>query len=259
MSGLLGLAVLVVASASLSSCAPDRPSSGTVDVPGVAPTTTTDRPPLDDPPDPGPVPTTDGLDDEVRARAVAATGRVSGVACGRASVGTAFAVDTDLLVTSAHVLVGVDAVAVELADGTERTGTVVAFDGRSDLAVLHVPGAGLEALAPGDAADGTTGAVVAWGASGPEPVPFRIDRPVTVRIDDAARTGRVARPSWLVAARIDGGDSGAPLVDRTGAVVGVAYATTRRDAGVAYAVRASELASVVAAAEPRSPVGVPGC
>ena len=40
---------------------------------------------------------------------------------------------------------------------------------------------------------------------------------------------------------------------------GIAYATTRRDAGVAYAVRASELEALLATGDLASPVAVPDC
>lgn len=223
-------------------------------------TASTTRPPLADPPDPGPVPVADGLSESQRAVALAATAGVSGTACGRLSEGTAFAIGSDLLLTSAHVLVGLESVTVELADGRMPDGVVVVgFDAAGDVAALHVPDAQLDPLTIGEAVDGTTGAGVGWEASGPEASPFRIDRPVTVRIDDAARAERVERPSWLVAARVDDGDSGGPLVDDEGRVVGVLYAATRRDSDVAYALRSSELASVIEESAGRRAVAVPSC
>ena len=77
------------------------------------------------------------------------------------------------------------------------------------------------------------GAVFGW-EPGPtvDPTPFRIDRPVTVRIEAVASDERIERRSWLLAARIEAGDSGAALIDPTGTVVGVAYATTARGAAL---------------------------
>ena len=118
---------------------------------------TTGRPPLDSPPDPGPVPVDDGLDDATRDRVIASTARISGVACGRLSVGSAFAVAHDLLATNAHVIVGVDEIHVDLPDGRRLDGHTAAFDPVADLAVVRVEGAGLVALPLGDADDGTVG------------------------------------------------------------------------------------------------------
>lgn len=218
------------------------------------------RAPLDDPPDPPPAPARDGLSDQRRAAVVASTVRVTGHSCGVVREGSGFAVGADLVATSGHLLLGVDEPQVELADGRKLTGAPVAFDPVNDLAVLSVPGADLAPLELGDAADGAVGALVGWeGEAAPEPTPFRIDRPVTVRIDEVGGDQRVERKSWLVAARIASGDSGAALVDGDGVVVGVAYAATRRDADVAYATRATELQRLLEGSDLAAPAEIPHC
>lgn len=218
-----------------------------------------DRPPLGSPPDPGDVPESDGLSDDLRDRVVASTVRVSGVACGRSTEGSGFAVADNLVVTNAHVIVGLDEPTVQLLDGTELSAVPVAFDPVADLAVLRVDGAAFVPLPLGTAPDHTVGAVFGW-ERGPvvEPTPFRIDRPVTVRIEAVGTNERIERKSWLVAAFIESGDSGAALVDDDGVVVGIAYATTTRGAGVGYAIRASELEALIAEGFDDNPV-IPGC
>ena len=218
------------------------------------------RAPLDDPPDPPPAPARDGLSDQRRAAVVASTVRVTGRSCGVVREGSGFAVGADLVATSAHLLLGVEEPQVELADGRKLAGAPVAFDPVNDLAVLSVPGADLAPLELGDAADGAVGALLRWeGEAAPEPTPFRIDRPVTVRIDEVGGDQRVERKSWLVAARITSGDSGAALVDGDGVVVGVAYAATRRDAAVAYATRATELQRLLEVSDLAAPTEIPDC
>jgi hypothetical protein len=49
------------------------------------------------------------------------------------------------------------------------------------------------------------------------------------------------------------GDSGAPVVDRAGAVVGMVFATARADAHLSYAVSAAEIAGVLSGLSPQSP------
>jgi S1-C subfamily serine protease len=223
-------------------------------------TTTSDRPPLDDPPDPGPVPADDGFTRSERDAIVAGTVRVTGFACGVEIEGSGFAVAPELIVTNAHVLVGVEEPLVETVSGSDLTAVPVAFDPVDDLAVLRVAGADLRPFDLGDAADGTVGTLVGWEDEGePAPRPFRIDRPVTVRIDAVIGDERVERRSWLVAADIDSGDSGAALVDHSGTVVGIAYATTRRDAGVAYATRASRLEDLLESADLTTEITLPEC
>ena len=224
---------------------------------GAAPTST--RPPLESPPDPGPVPGDDGLDDETRDAAIASTVRVAGIACGRMSEGSGFAITDSLVATNAHVVVGVDPVQVDLVDGRRLDAEVVAFDAGADRALLRVDAHDLVPLPLGDADDGTVGALIGWEADpAPHPTPFRIDRPITVRIEEVAGVERVERPSWLLAADVESGDSGAALVTADGTVVGVAYATTTRNAGVGYAVRAEAVEALLAAGL-SSTVDVPGC
>ena len=228
--------------------------------PAPPPPDPTVRAPLDDPPDPPPAPAHDGMSDWRRSAVVASTVRVTGHSCGVTREGSGFAVGADLVATSAHLLLGVDEPQVELADGRKLAGAPVAFDPVNDLAVLAVPGADLAPLELGDAADGAVGALVGWeGEAAPEPTPFRIDRPVTVRIERVGDDERVERKSWLVAARIESGDSGAALVDGDGVVVGVAYAATRRDADVAYATRATELQRLLEVSDLAAPTEIPDC
>jgi S1-C subfamily serine protease len=207
----------------------------------------TGRPPLESPPNPGEIPTHDGLDPNLREQVAASTFRVIGIACGRSSEGSGFAVTDTLVATNAHVILGIAAPELELPSGERVLTTPVAFDAVRDLALLRVEGATLSPLPLGTADDNTIGALFGWEA-GPEadPTPFRIDRPVTVRIEAVGSDERIERRSWLLAAQVEQGDSGAALVDGEGVVVGIAYATTTRGAGVAYAVRASELTDLIA-------------
>ena len=109
----------------------------------------------------------------------------------------------------------------------------------------------------GGAHDDTIGALIGWDDE-PDPTPYRIDRPVIVRIDAVGGDERVERRSWLVAADIEKGDSGAALVDHEGIVVGIAYATSTKGLDSGYAVRASELEDLIAAGlDPN--LTIPGC
>ena len=223
------------------------------------------RPPLSDPPDPGPVPDDHELTSEELDAAVASSVRISGVSCGIVREGSGFAVgDGDLIVTNAHVMVGLFEREVELRDGRKLAAVAVAFDPVHDLALLRAAGANLEPLPLNAAApDGTVGAVLAWEDEGrPEPTPYRIDRPVRVITDAVVGDERIERPSWLLAANTESGDSGAALVwrDPSGrtAALGVAWGASRRG-GVAYATRASAVADLLAANDWREPVDLPDC
>ncbi len=229
----LGLMLALV----ISSCAADDPTA--------QPPTST-RPPLELPPNPGPPPPDDGLTDEVRGLAIESTVRVNGFACGQATEGSGFAIGADLIVTAAHVVVGTNGLDITTSSGLGFAAVPVLFDTVLDLAVLKVEGAEFVPLTLGTAVDGTIGALIGWEhIAGPDPTPFRIERPIIVRITEVAGTSKVDRPSWLLAAEVDVGDSGAALIDSDGVVVGITFAATRRDVGVGYAVRATQLAEII--------------
>ena len=268
---LAGAGVAVAADAIWDALTRSGPDGGVIapaepaEVPDPAPTST--RPPLDDPPDPGPVPDDHSIPEADLAAAVASSVRVAAPACrGIVREGSGFGVgDGDLVVTIAHLMVGMEEPEVELADGRKLDAVTVAFDPANDLAVLRVPGAGLRPLPLSEAApDGTLGALLAWEAEGaPDPTPFRIDRPVTVRTEPVGGGERIERPSWLLAADTEVGDSGAALVaelDGRITAVGVAWGASRRGGGgVAYATRAGAVEALLASSDLDERAELPGC
>ena len=66
-------------------------------------------------------------------------------------------------------------------------------------------------------------------------VQARLRRRINARLVD--QPGKPRRPSFELAADIVSGDSGAPVVDSDGEIVGVVYARSTRRGGTAYAVR----------------------
>ena len=146
--------------------------------------------------------------------AVTAVGEVDGVPFERA--GSAFLVGDDALVTAYHVVVGAGRVRVRLPDGRETTtDAALALDPARDVAVLHLDGArraGLRplTLAPAEA-PGDVAFTAGWHAGRQAPTAAR-------RFPDlAVPDGRVR----LSANAVRPGDSGGPLLDEAGRVLGV--------------------------------------
>jgi S1-C subfamily serine protease len=151
---------------------------------------------------------------------------------GAAELATGFAAGGDRVVTVAHVLDEPGTVAV---DG--RVARVVRIDRRDDLAVLAVPG-----LRAAPARIGKGGhAVRLLLRDGARPGVVRRAITATVRVDPAPA---VRRPALELAAGVEPGDSGAAVVDDSGRVVGVLFATSRERVHTAYAVDASALAAL---------------
>ena len=128
------------------------------------------------------------------------------------------------IITNAHVLEGAEQLAVTLSDGsTVRNVTVVGADPASDIAVLKIPGSDKLVAAPWGDSDKLDVAeqVLAVGS------PYELSRTVTAGIISAKeRRGlplpQVAYQDFLQTdAAVNPGNSGGPLVNLKGEVVGI--------------------------------------
>jgi len=195
----------------------------------------------------GPPPGEVALPAAVRDRVAASTVKVSGTACGRVLSGSGFSPGTDIIVTNAHVVAGVDHPGVERPDGKRLPATVVVFDPNRDLAVLRVPGLGQTPLPVGDGSNGQEGAV--YGHPGGQEqlaiIPARIEDKVNALGLDLYGGHQIRRQVLILAALLAPGDSGGALVDTSGRVVGVAFAVAPDKPATAYALASEELRAVL--------------
>jgi S1-C subfamily serine protease len=199
-------------------------------------------------PDPGPPPV-EGLPPAVHQRVVQSTVKVTGEACRRIQEGSGFAVGPDLVVTNAHVVAGEKAPKVEPFPGTRTlAATVVLFDSSRDLALLRVPGLGEQPLPVATAKQGDTGAVYGHPGGGDlRAAPAKISQELIAEGRDIYDRNATRRHILVLAAALRPGDSGAALVDKTGDVVGVAFAIAPDKPGVSYALTDKELRPVLTA------------
>jgi S1-C subfamily serine protease len=172
--------------------------------------------------------------------------RVEGEACDQIQDGTGFVVARNVVVTNAHVVAGERSTSVFRPDGDRLDARVVSFDPRRDLAVLVVDDLGLAPLRLGSGQAGAVGAVYGHPGGGPlRATPARIAEQIDARGTDIYRTTPTRRAVFVLAAQLQPGDSGAPLVDEGGAVMGVAFAIDPGHAGTAYALTNDELRAVL--------------
>jgi S1-C subfamily serine protease len=202
----------------------------------------------------GDPPVTDPLDQTVLTTAEASTVKVKGAACGLYQEGSGWTVATNLVVTNAHVVAGEPPgqTSVLLPDGATKPATVVVYNPDVDLALLYVPSLGETPLKLGTGARGQAGAVLGHpnGQDALAVQPASIATEVTALGEDLYDTRNTQRNVFVLAAKLTYGDSGAPLVDTQGDVVGIAFAIAPDRSTTAYALSSSELRPLLA--EPRS-------
>jgi serine protease Do len=149
---------------------------------------------------------------EIARRATAASAVVS---CD-AGIGTAFFVAPERAITNAHVLCGDALVKVALSDGRELVGKPAFSDERTDVAVLDVVGAAATPLAVGDSTTLAPGDAVTL-VGNPSGLTF------TVHEGRVSYVGRNILGVGFVQvdAAVNPGNSGGPLLDARGEVVGI--------------------------------------
>jgi S1-C subfamily serine protease len=174
------------------------------------------------------------------------TVKVEGTACDRIQDGTGFVMGTDLVVTNAHVIAGESRTRVITEDGRRLDTTLLAFDPNRDLAILRAPGLALPALTEGDGQPDMRGALFGHPGGGAlRESPMRISEQIVARGSDIARTATTEREVFVLAAVTAPGDSGAPVVDESGRVVGVMFAYDISRQTTAYALTRKELDAVL--------------
>lgn len=176
--------------------------------------------------------------------------KISSLGCGGIVTGSGFPVGGGYVVTNAHVVSGTNAHKVITASGATLQAAVVYFDPERDVAVLAVSGYDEPGLTFGPGDRGTKGAVIGYPGGGQEVIgPAVIDGAVPAQGRDIYNQNLVTREIFVIQARVRPGNSGGPLVDLQGHVLGIVFATSASDTTQAYALTDSEVAPAIRAAE----------
>ncbi len=178
--------------------------------------------------------------------------KISGTAfqCGQNQTGTGFVISPGRVLSNAHVVAGVPRPVVQTQTQGALPARVVYFDAVQDLAILAV--AGLEAAplaSSGTVAPNTLAAFAGYPLGGPLQI-----RPATVRssgpllVPDISGGAESLLDVYQLAGNVQSGNSGGPLLDQAGRVVGVIFAKATSTDNVGFALTMEEAGPVIAAA-----------
>ena len=163
----------------------------------------------------------------------------------RVGVGVAIrTAEGPLIATSAHTVTGSTDIRVQTTE--ETTATLVAFDAASDIALLTAPDIDdAVPLASAVTVDQPARLVVRDTDGQVTIEEVEIIRRLRVTIEDIFVEVEVERRAFELDRAVQRGESGAPVFDEYGAVLGIVYATSR-ERQAAFAVRHEEIAALIA-------------
>ena len=168
--------------------------------------------------------------------------KVASLGCGGIVTGSGIPLGNGYVVTNAHVVSGTSQHTIQKPDGTTLRATVIYFDPERDVAVLSVPGFNSPGMTFGPATRGTEGAVIGYpGGASERVVAAVVDGQVTAEGRDIYNQNLVTRQIFVLQASVHPGNSGGPLIDLQGRVLGMVFATSASDPDQAYALTDDEI------------------
>jgi S1-C subfamily serine protease len=164
-------------------------------------------------------------DPEVKGSATSVV-RILSTACGLGVQGSGWVAGPGIVVTNAHVVAGSDDTTVSVLDGGTFDATVVHYEPRNDLAVLRVDGLAVDPLElAAKPRRGVRSGAIGYPENGPLTVTAaRLGRTGRVSSQDSYGRGPVLRSMTPFRGDVRPGNSGGPIVDTDGDVLGTVFA-----------------------------------
>lgn len=190
--------------------------------------------------------------------------RIRGLApsCNRQLEGSGFVVAPERIMTNAHVVAGTNSLTVDTAHGSLNA-TVVLFDPSVDIAILAVPGLNepVVPLAQSAATSGESAIVLGYPGGGRYTASAaRVRETLDLKGPNIYRDANVEREVYTIRGQVLAGNSGGPLVDTSGNLLGVVFGAAVTDSDTGYVLTLNEVRPEInAAAGASAPVSTGSC
>jgi S1-C subfamily serine protease len=189
--------------------------------------------------------------------------QISSLGCGGSWFGTGFVVGPGLIATNAHVVAGMDSVKVDFSNSGSFPASTVLFDPKYDIAILRTIDPGIKALTLNTqiVSRGTKAIVIGYPLGGViRKTPAAILGIVSSDQVNVTGGNSFVHNIYQLQANLQHGNSGSPIITSDGSVVAVAFALSRINESVSYAVPAQQVAKDYnSAIDSFTPVGMTQC
>ena len=168
--------------------------------------------------------------------------------CQKVLEGSGFVLSPDRVMTNAHVVAGADTITVAV-NGNPYDATVVSYDPSVDIAILAAHNLPAQPLAFADetAKTGTDALVMGYPGGGDfQATPARVREIIQLSGPDIYRNATVTREVYTVRATVEQGNSGGPMIDVNGRVLGVVFGAAVDDNDTGFVLTAKEVSAQLA-------------
>ena len=176
--------------------------------------------------------------------------KIRGVAtsCQKVLEGTGFVIAPNRVMSNAHVVAGSESVTVE-AEGKKYDATVVSYDPNADISILDVPNLPQQPLVFADepAKSGTDAVVLGYPGGGDfVATPARVREIIELSGPDIYKTTTVNREVYTIRGLVRQGNSGGPMINRSGKVIGVVFGAAVDDKDTGFVMTTNEVSRQLA-------------
>lgn len=189
--------------------------------------------------------------------------KIKGIArsCQKSLEGTGFVFAPNRVMSNAHVVAGTNSVSVE-SMGQSFDASVVWYDPNADISILAVPNLPATPLvfAPQQAKTGDDAIVLGYPGGGNFTAsPARIREVIELNGPDIYRSTTVTREVYTIRGSVQQGNSGGPLIDTEGRVLGVVFGAAIDDNDTGFALTAKQIKDQIAKSGLTEPVATGVC